>query len=129
MSDAPEWISMTAVNFGWALSEPHERDGTDVRYIRADLHAARIADLERQLAEREAQVARLLEMQTEREVDHERQLTEAREVAVAITEQVATTRAYAADSGMDSNQIHLMETCTSHFLDYARILSALKGTP
>jgi hypothetical protein len=33
---APDWISLTAVNFGWALSLPYERDGTDVVYVRRD---------------------------------------------------------------------------------------------
>jgi hypothetical protein len=47
-----------------------------------------------------------------------------------ITEQVAVTRAYAGDCGMDSSQVTLMEICTGHFLDYARDLRALtQGTP
>lgn len=45
-----------------------------------------------------------------------------------IEEQVKVTRAYAADSGMDRNQIVCMEICTSHFLDHARTLRAALST-
>ena len=47
-----------------------------------------------------------------------------------IRHQVEVTRAYAKDCGMTKNQVDLMETCTSHFLDYARAIErALAAQP
>lgn len=48
-----------------------------------------------------------------------------------IEQQVKVTREYAAESGMDRNQVELMNICTSHFLDAARQLRAAltEGTP
>lgn len=115
-------------------------DRSGFEYIRADVHATRIADLERKLAEREAQVARLLEMQTEREVDHERQLAEAREVKPEHAETLAKEMQMivAADrwKGRDLSAAppekwsHLRPETRQFWIDTAaRILSALKGTP
>lgn len=47
-----------------------------------------------------------------------------------IEDQVKVTRAYANDTDMGRNNVSLMETCTSHFLDAAReIRAALTPEP
>ena len=47
-------------------------------------------------------------------------------IADEIDEQVKVTRAYVGDCGMDHNQKELMKICTSHFLDKAATIRALK---
>lgn len=47
-------------------------------------------------------------------------------IADEIDEQVKVTRAYVGDCGMDHNQKELMKICTSHFLDKAANIRALK---
>ena len=49
-------------------------------------------------------------------------------IADEIDEQVKVTRAYVGDCGMDHNQKELMKICTSHFLDKAATIRALKET-
>ena len=47
-------------------------------------------------------------------------------IADEIDEQVKVTRAYVGDCSMDHNQKELMKICTSHFLDKAATIRALK---
>ena len=149
MSDHPDTITVAKChpfrgdNF-YIASFGSDRSGTE--YVRAEVSAARIADLERQLAEREAQVERLLEMQTDREVDHERRLAEAREVKPlewdewdgGLTSAPTPFGKYILDQDFRISfptgryQRHMSEgnAKAAAQADYtARILSALKGTP